>query len=64
MKSLLTHFARFLADEQGPTAVEYAAMTMLVLLACLVAVTSMAQSAGESLGNSSDSIEQAISAHP
>ena len=64
MKSPLSYLARFFAGEEGPTAVEYAMMTMLILLACLSVIITVGQSAAGSLGNSSDSIERAINGHP
>jgi pilus assembly protein Flp/PilA len=39
MKSLTSKIRRFLASEDGPTAVEYAVMLALILLACITAVT-------------------------
>jgi len=61
MKPLLNKVIRFLADDTGPTAVEYAAMLMLVFLACLSAITVLGQSTVSSFEDSSNSIEQAIS---
>ena len=39
MKKLTQKVVRFLADESGPTSVEYACLLMLVILACLTAIT-------------------------
>jgi pilus assembly protein Flp/PilA len=41
MKSLLISMRRFLASEDGPTAVEYAVMLALVVMVCLTAVASV-----------------------
>jgi pilus assembly protein Flp/PilA len=34
---------RFLQDEDGPTAVEYAFMAVLILVACILAIVSLGQ---------------------
>jgi pilus assembly protein Flp/PilA len=39
MKSLLKMCRRFLASEDGPTAVEYAVMLSLIVVVCLNAIT-------------------------
>ena len=36
---------RFLVSEDGPTAVEYAVMLALIIIVCLVAITSIGQQA-------------------
>ena len=42
MTSLLgSKFVQFLSDESGPTAVEYAVMLALILVACITIVTSL-----------------------
>lgn len=38
MRSLFNQFRRFLRDDNGPTAVEYAFMLGLILLVCIVAI--------------------------
>ena len=37
--------SRFLTSEEGPTAVEYAVMLALILVACITIVTTLGQSA-------------------
>lgn len=64
MKRLLRHIARFLADEQGPTAVEYAMLMLLIFLACLTVITLVGQSTSTSFQQSSDSISTAIEQRP
>ncbi|HMP04399.1 MAG TPA: Flp family type IVb pilin [Gemmatales bacterium] len=39
MSWLKRHLQRFLADESGPTAVEYAIMLALIITVCLAAVS-------------------------
>ena len=38
MKSLSKFMARFVATDDGPTAVEYAVMLALIILVCLTAI--------------------------
>ena len=60
MNSFVRKIARFLADEDGPTAVEYATMMLLILLACLTTISLVGQSASTSFQESNDSIQDAI----
>ena len=41
MKSLASRVRRFLVSEDGPTAVEYAVMLALILVACITVVTTL-----------------------
>ncbi len=41
MKTLLQHARRFIASEDGPTAVEYAVMLSLIIIVCLIAIQSV-----------------------
>ena len=41
MKSLAQKVQRFLASEDGPTAVEYAVMLALIIIVCLTAISSV-----------------------
>jgi len=45
MKSLAKKLQRFLVSEDGPTAVEYAVMLALIIIVCLVSITSVGQQA-------------------
>lgn len=45
MRSIAKKIHRFLVDEDGPAAVEYAIMLAFILLACIAAVTQLGQSA-------------------
>jgi pilus assembly protein Flp/PilA len=38
-------FARFLQNEDGPTAVEYAVMLALIIVVCIAAITSLGTNA-------------------
>jgi pilus assembly protein Flp/PilA len=41
MSGLLKSFSQFIVSEDGPTAVEYAVMLALILVACITIVTSL-----------------------
>jgi len=55
---------RFAAAEEGPTAVEYAALLLLVMLACLTAITAVGRSTATSFQDSSSRIESVEQGHP
>jgi pilus assembly protein Flp/PilA len=42
---------RFLGQEEGPTAVEYAVMLALIIVVCLVAITTLGTNANNSFAN-------------
>ena len=50
MKSLATKMQRFLASEDGPTAVEYAVMLALIVIVCLTAIKSIGTNANITFG--------------
>ena len=60
MNRLSKTLIRFLLDDEGPTAVEYAMLLMLVFLACLTAITAIGQTTAGCLEESSNSINEAI----
>ena len=45
MRKMVGRVREFLFDEGGPTAVEYAVMLALILVACVTIVTSLGKSA-------------------
>jgi pilus assembly protein Flp/PilA len=45
MTTLLQKTKRFLSDESGPTAVEYAVMLALIVIVCLVSIRSIGTNA-------------------
>jgi pilus assembly protein Flp/PilA len=45
MKSLVKKMVRFLASEDGPTAVEYAVMLSLIIIVCMTAISSVGTNA-------------------
>lgn len=52
---------RLITSEEGPTAVEYAIMLALIVVACIGAVGSLATATGSSFDRSSQAINQALS---
>jgi pilus assembly protein Flp/PilA len=45
MRSISRALVRFLKDESGPTAVEYAVMLALIIVVCITAVTALGTNA-------------------
>ncbi len=54
--SLLPKIRRFLASEDGPTAVEYAVMLALIIIVCLAAITSIGSNASGTFNKMANSI--------
>ena len=59
MKSFLARITRFLTAKDGPTAVEYSVMLMLIVLVCLSVITVIGQSTADKFEQSQTSIENA-----
>ena len=59
-KQLKCSVWRFLAAEDGPTAVEYAVMIMIIFLACIATIQLVGVSTSSSFDSSATSIENAI----
>ena len=51
MNRLMQKVVRFLKKEDGPTAVEYAVMLALIIVVCLVAITTLGQQANNTFSN-------------
>jgi pilus assembly protein Flp/PilA len=47
---------RFLAQEDGPTAVEYAVMLALIIVVCIAAITTLGNNANSTFGSVGTSI--------
>ncbi len=56
MKSMLRRMGRFLAAEDGPTAVEYAVMLALIVVVCLSAVKTVGTNAKTTFTNVGNSL--------
>lgn len=54
--NIVAKVKRFLADESGPTSVEYAVMVMLIILACFSAIQFFGNSVGNSFGDSQNQL--------
>lgn len=51
MRNFYQAVVRFIEREDGPTAVEYAVMLALIIVVCLVAITTLGQNANSSFSN-------------
>jgi pilus assembly protein Flp/PilA len=51
MRSLTSAVLRFLAKEDGPTAVEYAVMLALIVVVCITAITALGSNANKTFNN-------------
>jgi len=51
MRLWISKVVRFLEQEDGPTAVEYAVMLSLIIVVCLVAVTTLGKNASSTFAN-------------
>ena len=56
MKSLALKVQRFLASEDGPTAVEYAVMLALIIIVCLTAITAVGTNTNATFGKVASSM--------
>ncbi len=51
MQKWLGPVEAFLRDESGPTAVEYAVMLALIIVVCIVSITSLGSAANQTFSN-------------
>ncbi len=49
--SIKKFFKKFIQEEEGATAVEYAVMLVLIIIVCIVAVTAIGNRANDAFGN-------------
>lgn len=56
MSKFASSVKRFLASEDGPTAVEYAVMLALIVVVCIAAVTSVGSNASAKFTSVSNSL--------
>ncbi len=56
----MTNLLRFLREEEAATAVEYAVMMALIILACMAAIKTVGTATSTSLNNSATSIGNAM----
>ena len=57
---MFSHLKRFLSDESGPTAVEYAVMLALIVVVCIGSVQLMAARTADSFDSSANAIASAF----
>jgi len=57
---MFSHLKKFLRDESGPTAVEYAVMLSLIVVVCLVSIRQMANATADSFDTSANEIASAF----
>jgi pilus assembly protein Flp/PilA len=51
MRKLCQAVVRFIEQEEGPTAVEYAVMLALIIVVCIAAITTLGQNANGTFKN-------------
>jgi pilus assembly protein Flp/PilA len=56
MTHLRSAISRFLTSEDGPTAVEYAVMLALILVACITIITTLGTSISSTFGSVNSSM--------
>jgi pilus assembly protein Flp/PilA len=59
MSQLIKSTVRFLKQEEGPTAVEYAVMLALIIVVCIAAITTLGSNANGTFGSVGTSIGSA-----
>jgi len=59
--NMLNHVRRFLASEDGPTAVEYAVMLALIIVVCLTAIQAIGTNANTTFNSVSTQLQPAAS---
>jgi pilus assembly protein Flp/PilA len=57
MQGMISKVQRFLVSEDGPTAVEYAVMLALILVACITIVTTL----GKSISSTFNTVNTSLS---
>ena len=59
MSRVLRKVVSFLKKEDGPTAVEYAVMLALIIVVCLVAITTLGQQANNTFSSVGNKLQAA-----
>jgi pilus assembly protein Flp/PilA len=59
MRALINPAVRFLAAEDGPTAVEYAVMLALIVVVCLLSITALGTAANKTFSTVGKAISSA-----
>ena len=50
-REIMNKAVRFLKKEDGPTAVEYAVMLALIIVVCIIAITTLGSNSNRTFGN-------------
>jgi pilus assembly protein Flp/PilA len=61
MNRWMKKLVHFLRKEDGPTAVEYAVMLALIIVVCLVAITTLGQQVNNTFSNVGNKLQAAAS---
>ena len=61
MRTIANRLVRFLRQEDGPTAVEYAVMLALIIVVCMAAIATLGSQANASFSTTGAKIEAAAS---
>jgi len=61
MRKLSQHLVKFLKNEDGPTAVEYAVMLALIIVVCISAITALGTNANNTFSYVAADLGQASS---
>ncbi|MDH3717817.1 MAG: Flp family type IVb pilin [Planctomycetota bacterium] len=56
----LKRISKFLAEEDGPTSIEYMVMISVIVIVCLITINAIGQFTLSSLSNTSASISSAV----
>jgi pilus assembly protein Flp/PilA len=56
IRSATQRFIKFLKQEDGPTAVEYAVMLALIIVVCIAAITTLGSNANETFSNVAEEV--------
>ena len=58
MSKIKQFYKRFLRDEEGATAVEYAVMLVLIIVVCIAVVTTLGQNTRDTFGTVANALNQ------
>ena len=60
LKTIVKTIRYFLTNEEGPTAVEYAVMLMLIVLVCITAIQAVGSNTNDMFVDSNEQLDQAF----
>jgi pilus assembly protein Flp/PilA len=58
IRNVARNFVKFLKQEDGPTAVEYAVMLALIIVVCIAAITTLGSNANNTFSNIAETLPQ------